>query len=1290
MNKKEKLLKQFKDIVLFQINRTSILVIILSIAINFGGHFLSQALKLPFWLDTIGTMLSAILYGPLVGAVVGAATSAFTGMISDASGFYMLVGVSVGVLTGFLFPRKNKDMLAIVSIAMLCGLVSASISTPLDIKLYDGMTGNVWGDALYDMLCNLVTVSHFNTMAGELFVDLPDRVLSIFIAFSIAEIVKKLEKNPRKKKKAKTAGVAILLIGALGASLLADIPVHAFNLAAEYEEVLYGADSGIMTSEVNAVEQTKDGYLWVGTYSGLYRYDGMVFEPVEVDECVRNVKCLYVDSRDRLWIGTNDSGVVCYDFYKNITTVYDTSNGLESDSIRHLCEDSKGNMYVATDREMSKITKDGKIRNYTEWREISQVRTMAALNNGGIVGVTYDGIIFLVRNDILQDTAEFKGVDGVDYRAVGAKSGEVLVGTNAAFIDRYAVENDELIYKDRLTARNGSYFNQIEYDRGYDLFFYCCENGMGYVDSNAREVMDFSKTKAAGSISDVCVDSQGNIWFASSKHGLMKYSQSPFRNLFRRVGIEEQVVNALLMNEGILYVGTDTGLEVVDTRTGIKKNPEIKKEIGEARVRHIYKDSAGNLWFSIYGNQGLLRLSPDGTIKDIGSEEFGTVGGRYRFVLELSDGKILASNNRGLSFIDGDTVEKTIGENDGLNNPTILCAVQREDGTVLAASDGDGIYMIKNEKVVGRIGKDDGLMTGVVLKIVPCSEGYLYVTSNAIYHDNGSEIRRLENFPYNNNFDIVFDENGNAWITSSAGLYVVSEDKLLADEEGYAVTLLNNDWGLVTTFTANSWNFIYGDDLYLCCADGVRVFAVQGSNTLETNYELHLKGVSCEEGEVTRRGSKVTIPATTSRISFDIAINNHTLSNPLIHYYLEGTDDPGITCFQNQVRSLSFTNLPYGRYKFHIEVLDEITGDVLKEKIYDVEKKAMMYETLFFKIYLGIVCFGVMIYFIWMTFSMIKRAQEIRGLKTEMVTDPMTGILNKAGVRRALEKACAEETGVLLMIDLDSFKLVNDLYGHDMGDKILIRFAELIKESIQEDDICGRLGGDEFTAFLKNTRDEEDVDTLCKALNRGIVKSAKEFMGEDMNIPLGASLGAVKVPDEGNEYEKCFRLADKALYIVKQNGKHGYAFFRKKSESQNSQQENNDQNNLAKMKQIIGERNEGKGAFLVNFDRMQVLYKYLCRYDRINASSTGFFRIFINRADGEDVPDEITESFEESLVTNLKKNDVVSPYSGNFYVLFVGASKDEYESAIKRVIAKWQSGGEYEGYNVEYEVDQIG
>jgi energy-coupling factor transport system substrate-specific component len=219
--------------------------------------------------------------------------------------------------------------------------------------------------------------------------------------------------------------------------------------------------------------------------------------------------------------------------------------------------------------------------------------------------------------------------------------------------------------------------------------------------------------------------------------------------------------------------------------------------------------------------------------------------------------------------------------------------------------------------------------------------------------------------------------------------------------------------------------------------------------------------------------------------------------------------------------------------------------------------------------------------------------------------------------------------------------------------------------------------------------DEAEIDEFTKFMNKEIVKSAKEYMGEDMNIPLGTSIGAVRVPTEGNDFDQLFRLADKALYIVKQNGKHGYAFYQKRAEGKDLDAEGKDNNNLSKIKKIIGERNEGKGAYSVNFDRFQVLYKYINRSDKVNKSRSGIIRFILEDKNGDNVSDEIRDKFEEHLIVNLKKNDVVSIYSSSFFVLLTKITGDVESDVADRIISKWKE-NEGDICTVNYEIENVG
>ena len=127
--------------------------------------------------------------------------------------------------------------------------------------------------------------------------------------------------------------------------------------------------------------------------------------------------------------------------------------------------------------------------------------------------------------------------------------------------------------------------------------------------------------------------------------------------------------------------------------------------------------------------------------------------------------------------------------------------------------------------------------------------------------------------------------------------------------------------------------------------------------------------------------------------------------------------------------------------------------------------------------------------------KIIDNLDKIHELEVKSSTDPLTKLLNKTAAQREIGEIVKKSSGALLMIDLDSFKLVNDIYGHNMGDKILINFAELIKKVIRESDLAGRMGGDEFIAFLQNVTDEKILKSKTAYLNEQILITAKKLMG---------------------------------------------------------------------------------------------------------------------------------------------------------------------------------------------------
>ncbi|MBO4914474.1 MAG: diguanylate cyclase [Oscillospiraceae bacterium] len=300
----------------------------------------------------------------------------------------------------------------------------------------------------------------------------------------------------------------------------------------------------------------------------------------------------------------------------------------------------------------------------------------------------------------------------------------------------------------------------------------------------------------------------------------------------------------------------------------------------------------------------------------------------------------------------------------------------------------------------------------------------------------------------------------------------------------------------------------------------------------------------------------------------------------------------------------------------------------------------------------------------------IDSVRQLQGLKVVAETDPMTGLYNKVFVQKTLGELCARADGTLMMIDLDNFKLVNDLYGHGMGDRVIIRFADILRGVIRSsDDIVGRVGGDEFMIFCRDVHSERLIADKTAAINSGLLEAAREYMGADMNIPLGASVGAVFVPEEGRSFDELFKKADKALYTAKENGKHGCAFFHGTGAQGGSADHQNESPSLIGARKILEERVKQRGAYETNFDDFRSIFRFISR----RVDSYHYDVEFILFSFDIDIADEKVEAFGNLLHRTLRRSDVFSKSSRTQYmVLLPQPVPDHGEAAIRRVMEKWR------------------
>lgn len=327
---------------------------------------------------------------------------------------------------------------------------------------------------------------------------------------------------------------------------------------------------------------------------------------------------------------------------------------------------------------------------------------------------------------------------------------------------------------------------------------------------------------------------------------------------------------------------------------------------------------------------------------------------------------------------------------------------------------------------------------------------------------------------------------------------------------------------------------------------------------------------------------------------------------------------------------------------------------------------------------------------------LVSRVHKILDIQKQMKffahnaeVDPLTGFLNKAASEARMDRLCAEDSGLLCVLDLDAFKMVNDLFGHDVGDQVLIMFTRALKKNLRKDDVCGRIGGDEFIVFLKNMKNSDELEHFANRINEEYINGAKAIMGERTPFSAGVSVGAVAVPEYGTDYPELFHLADQALYIVKKNGKHGgrlYTMLDQHGENRNREL------SLETITAILEERMEAPSAMWMGRDVFGSIYKYMVRYmDRYHSSA---FRVLLTLKVAADISDaertELIIQFRRKIRNSLRNSDVMMECGDNqLFLLLPEIYEHDIDRVIGRLLRRWNETEYAERAGISYEYGQV-
>ncbi len=971
----------------FPLTLKSFGAIAICVAVDLFGRILALKLGLPIWMDSAGTFIAAYFLGPCGAFITGALMSLLASIRDIHALYYIHVSALVGFIAGIgLYRRKNTSSFTYITAVLQNSFLATVLSLIPNAVLYNGYTGNRYGDALVDMLLQLTNIKLLCSFLGELFVDFPDKMVSVGIMIVVCRLTERI-RIYREKRNGSVGPLCLLLLGASLSFVCCPMEAKAvsFDFFSSYAFTSYGTKEGLLSPEISDIVQTGDGYIWAGGYSGLYYFNGREFEHVNPDNAITTVSTMYADSQGRLWIGSQDNGLVSYDTHTHETVSYDLSWSLPSESILSICEDNKQNIYIGTESYIALITSSGIVGVYNSMEDLVRVESLAGNDNGYIAGVTGEGMLFLFKDGQLLQTLDWTATSGRYTVAQWGENGELLVGTSSNIVEKFQLSDDRLESQKKIKTVNLLGYRGLCYDPQEKGYFCCSDNGIGFLD-RAGQMTLLRSPEAAHYFTRILRDDQDNIWISSADSGILKYSASYFSDLTKQVKIDVQGVNCLYRRNNDLFIGTDQGLKVVDVITCKEKSYNYLSELEGMEIRHVTGDKSGNLWICGGVNCGLIKVSGAGNLSYFTSSKDQMLGDNFQQVCVMQNGDILAASNNGLTYLTDGKVSRTIGPDQGLVTKKIHQVVESETGRVLVATEDAGVIILENNQFYKQINIASGLSNANVKKMVAYGHGFFYLTSNAVYYDDRDKITRLDQFPYNNCYDIYINEDDLCFITSGAGIYITKAADMIENER-YPYLLLNYKNGLSSALQDGSFNTSKDTLLYLCCSDTVLAINTKMDTLRRENSGITLDRVRADGKEIRPSGEVFSLPKGTDQVSISPLVMDYSLRDPNILVHIEGPESYEKLCKQSEMTEILLSNIHSGQYTVTVQVVDLMTKEIFAEKVFELYKEAQLYEKVRFKIYLALVVSCYLAFLGWQlsrlgSLSLINRQyEEIRDAK---------------------------------------------------------------------------------------------------------------------------------------------------------------------------------------------------------------------------------------------------------------------------------------------------------------------
>lgn len=688
---------------------------------------------------------------------------------------------------------------------------------------------------------------------------------------------------------------------AAGLILFGALCIH----AQRYRFGSWTTDEGLPQNSVSSIAQTRDGYIWLVTFDGLVRFDGVKFTVYNVANSpglpTNRLSGLFADNKDRLWITAEDGRLLLYSDRR--FKVFTEADGMPPDSnVTQVQQDADGSILIATFTHLLRFRDDRisveREQSFREFRTyIARAGNRWEINSSGLIQTAPNGrqtrydlpFAELVTQypdfNFRWNTRMFESPDGTLW-ILGPKIYELRNGTYTSY-----ERNGEMPPGGGATA--------ITQDRDGNIWYGTGTNGLCRLNGSGTRCFKIEDGLTANAVTSILVDSEGTVWAATPNKGINQLTRQVVSTLTAADGLVDNNIYPILEDKtGGVWIGTFNGL-THKTQSGMR-NYTVDDGLPVHFVESLLEDSKDRLWFGVFGGFGFLENGKFTAFREV-------LGNRVKNVPDIYEdrsGTIWFATNVGLATLRNETW-KLFTVEDGLPGNDVKTIIESRDGSLwIGTFDGISRYAEGRFDAYEGNGSADVQNTRTLYED---DQGILWIGTydRGLFRLDGGKLTRYttdSGLFSNGVFAILEDSLGYFWMSSNNGIYRVHRGEL-------------NDYADGRIARINSIAFGKSD----------------GMLSTECNGGRQPSGIRAADGRLwfpTQEGIAIVDPAAVQHNSTPppVVIENVAIDNQPVAFNIRGSDieiQPNQSNLQIRYTGLSFIKPHQVRFRYRLEGLDE-------------------------------------------------------------------------------------------------------------------------------------------------------------------------------------------------------------------------------------------------------------------------------------------------------------------------------------------------------------------------------